>query len=978
MNKTKKHSLALLLGMLASGVGRSDAAEWTTTVDIYESETAAQRNGDAPTATEDAIWLGPSRALDPITGADISPYTIPEKIDLVGYMSGVSSRRGKIWQARYPIGFFGHDKDASGGFWDSHQAVYLAADGAQYWSWNGASLGHPDMNVVRVQPRMRERGAIVLLTNATRALAVQLDPLRGVIREFTVPTCSKNAAEDRHGGLYALCEATSPLAAGTLHHLPGTSGGAWSRQVMQAFLSRDGISADGGVLVLSPEPSAPRMQSIDIGGRIRFSRSERSGVAVQDGFWFHDAGLGKFTRVSSNGSWVTQVSDARATAYAAHPGGTLVLAYPAAPSEPAGFGAYRIHSGNGMPLRDLPGTEFPTATRTRIEVSSIGGSAAAYYDDGVEALDSNGRPLAPRLDTPRGRALQVLADSNNICAGYEKVQLGHPHVVRCYSRRSGTTADVTGGRLLHLNGTLVTASGSALEVWGSELTLVNRISLADALDYHLHPTQGIAVLRSVDGAQRLLRYRLDGSPMFDVAAPIATGEAIVGVGSDGSTVVAETASPATVFHYSQEGTLLAQRDVALPAAAFSIIAVDGSAHGVQLLAAAAAQAGMRDAQLLLLDRGLELRGQHDFRSPDTTSYPGPRLWPARLGAARLGYEAAFGLLTLQYRPGQAVAMERKVLPISGTTNRFNVDPDGTVRAMTADDSLGRDVLRISHPTPSAFTGPIRQSALTGSWYSPASTGQGLLLQLLNGNVLFGAWHTYAPEGGNALSKQQWFTVTGEVANERGRITLPIYRNGNGRFDTDGTTPSEAVGSAELVFTSCDQMEFWYRIGADTGAFPLQRLTPRTQTCDDGSSTQPPLDAAKGLAIDGAWYVPSQSGQGLTFNTSGARFGSYLAGWFTYDTEAGVDDEAAQHWFTLQGATPEHFGESVTAQIHRTIGGSRAGEPTRNTHAVGEATLTVHDCAHATLSYRFDDSVIAGSFANLQRSVALVRLGACPQ
>ncbi|MBI2398069.1 MAG: hypothetical protein HYV17_09740 [Xanthomonadales bacterium] len=978
MNKTKKHSLALLLGLLATGANRSDAAEWTTTADIYESETAAQRSGGEPTTTEDAIWLGPSRALDPITGADISPYSIPEKIDLVGNMNGVSSRRGKIWQSSYPIGFFGHDKDAAGGFWDATRAVHLAADGAQYRSWNGASLGHPDMDVVRVQPRMLERGAIVLLTNATRAIAVQLDPLRGVIREFTVPACSDNAAEDRHGGLYALCGAPSPLATGTLHHVSGTSGGTWSRQVMHAFLSRDGISADGGVLVLEPQPSAPRMQSIDIGGRIRFSRPERSGVAVRDGFWFHDAELGKFTHVSSDGSLVAQVTDARATAYAAHPGGTLILAYPAGPSEPPGFAGYRIHSGNGMPLRDLPGTELPTSTRTRIAVSSLAGSASAHYDDGVEALDSNGQPLAPRLNVPQGRADRVLADSNNICAEYTRLDLVSVELVRCYSRRSGTTEDVTGGRLLHLDGTLVTDDGSALEVWDSGLTLINRISLADALDYHLHPTQGIAVLRSVDGGKRLLRYRLDGSLMFDVAAPITAGEAIVGVGSDGSTVVAEPSSPATVLHYSQEGTLLAQRDVVLPVAAFSIIAVDGSTHGVQVLAAGTTQSGLRDAQLLLLDRGLELRGQHDFRSPDTTSLPGPRLWPARLGAARLGYEAAFGLVTLQYQPDQAVAMERKVLPISGTMNRFNIDPDGTVRAMTADDSLGRDVLRISRPTPGSFTGPIRQSALTGAWFNPASTGQGLLLQLLNGNVLFGAWHTYAPEGGNALSKQQWFTVSGEVTNQRGRITVPIYRNGNGRFDTDGTTPAEAVGSAELVFTSCDQMEFWYRIGEDTGAFPLQRLTPRTQACDDGSATQPPLDAPKGLAIDGAWYVPAQSGQGLTFNTTGARFGGFLAGWFTYDTATGIDDEAAQHWFTLQGATPEHYGESVTAQIHRTIGGSRAGEPTRNTHAVGQATLTVHDCAHATLSYVFDDSVIAGSFANLHRDVPLVRLGACTQ
>ena len=117
-----------------------------------------------------------------------------------------------------------------------------------------------------------------------------------------------------------------------------------------------------------------------------------------------------------------------------------------------------------------------------------------------------------------------------------------------------------------------------------------------------------------------------------------------------------------------------------------------------------------------------------------------------------------------------------------------------------------------------------------------------------------------------------------------------------------------------------------------------------------TTTQPPVDAPKGLALDGAWFDPSRNGQGLTFNTTGARFGSFLGGWFTYDAEAGVDDPFAHHWFTLQGATPEAYGQSVPVLIHRTIGGTRGGTPTINTHAVGQALLTVHDCAHATLNY----------------------------
>jgi len=69
---------------------------------------------------------------------------------------------------------------------------------------------------------------------------------------------------------------------------------------------------------------------------------------------------------------------------------------------------------------------------------------------------------------------------------------------------------------------------------------------------------------------------------------------------------------------------------------------------------------------------------------------------------------------------------------------------------------------------------------------------------------------------------------------------------------------------------------------------------------------------------------------------------------------------------------------VPVLIHRTTGGSRTGTPTKNSHAVGSALLTIDDCAHATLDYAFDDSAVAGPFANRARRVQLLRLGACPQ
>lgn len=978
MNKTKKHSLALLLGMLAIGVSRSDAAEWTTTVDRHTTVTGTTTIDGELAATAEAFWIGPDRAFDPATGADLSTYALPERISLVDGQYGVSSQRGQLWKRYFFFDFMPYlQADADEGFWGmsgygTAEGVHLAKDGAQVKRWTASDLGHADMHVIAVNPLLDDAGALVLIGNTSSARALRLDHHGRTAEQVVVPACSTDVADDRHGGIYALCPSTDS-GAGEVHHIGPTEAGSWSRSTGSTKLTRSSIGADGGILVRDSTSLGQGLwKSLDRQGNLRLSAAAQAGIAVDDGFWFLRGTGTRLTHYGLDGLVLASVSATSVSKFVAHSSGTLLASGRFDPNNPSNV--YRLISGSGTTLREFSEREQ--------NVSSIGpniyrGSTVAtlHLNSGIALIGDDGELSSAAINSGGFMSPEsVQADASTVCiSGMQPVMPGI-HGTECFDRLTGQSLlGPSGvGDVLHIDGNILSAVVGAFEIKTRNGALLLRISRDGEIAWDFHPRQGLALLRVVDGGKRLQRFRVDGSLVFDVAAPLVAGEAIVGVGSDGSTIIAGKQSPAPLLRFDAEGNLRAARDLELSKPGIPLAAVSSSSEGVLLLQREGDDRTSYSGQVTMLDAQLVRHAEYPFSGTQTAKFQ-----PARAGTARFVYTTPSGLIVQQFNPTSGQPGERRALPIQYTGARFTIDLDGVVRAITFDAALGRDVLRISHPTPSAFTGPIRQSALTGAWFNPASTGQGLLLQLLNGNVLFGAWHTYAPEGGNALSKQQWFSVTGEVANERGRITLPIYRNGNGRFDTDGTTPAEAVGSAELVFTSCDQMEFWYRIGEDTGAFPLQRMTPRTQTCDDGSSTQPPLDAPKGLAIDGAWFVPSQSGQGLTFNTTGARFGSFLAGWFTYDTETGVDDEVAQHWFTLQGATPEHFGESVTAQIHRTIGGSRAGEPTRNTHAVGEATLTVHDCAHATLSYRFDDSVIAGSFANLQRSVALQRLGACP-
>ncbi len=986
MKHPMNYRLALLFGLIATGIEASDAAEWTSTIDRHATFTNTTFIGGELATTDEALWIGPNRAFDPTTGADLSPYALPERMSLVDDQYGISSQRGQLWKTYWFFDFMPYYRpDAVEGFWGQAgtfptEALYLTKDGARMRRWKAADFGHPEMHVIDVNPLLEDAGAMVLIGNDSAALALQVDGRGNVVRSTSVPACSTNVSDDRHGDLYLFCPAAG-ISPGELHHFGTSEADRWSRRADEAMLTRSGIGADGGVLIYGQVTSGDRFwQSLDRQGRTRLLVSASKGVAHDQGFWFLDRSKTQLTHYGLDGRTIATFSAQAIQNFKAHADGT-VIALGQFDTQDA-YNEYGVVSETGSMLRILKDRQQALQTRSQISiwqnstipVMTVRPVDGEYYH---VLIDDHGEPSSAAFNNQFMLNGPLMSDASTICTSGMVPVIPGILATDCFDRQTGQRLlgllETSGTQILNVDGNIVLVSRDAFEWRTRNNALIQGISREGEIAWNFHPTQGLALLRVSDGNKRLQRYRSDGSLIFDVAAPFVAGESVVAVGSDGSTIVAGKSSPTSLLRYDAEGNLRAIRTLDLSQPGTPLVAASSSSNGVLLLQRRSDDRDAYSGQVTMLDAQLVRRGDYAFAGALDA-----QLQPARDGAARFVHTSPSGMMVLQFDPASGQPSERRALPVQNIDGRFAIDLDGVVRAMSFDAALGRDVLRISRPEPSRFTGPIRQSALAGAWFNPASTGQGLLLQLLNGDVLFGAWHTFAPEGGNALSKQQWFTVTGKVTNERGRITMPIYRNAQGRFDTDGVTPAEVVGSAELVFTGCDQMEFWYRIGDDAGAFPLQRLTPRTQACDDGTTTQPAADAPKGLAIDGAWLDPAQSGQGFTFNTTGARFGSFLAGWFTYDTDNGVDDDDAQHWFTLQGATPERYGQSVLVSIHRTTGGSRAGTPTLNSHQVGSALLTIDDCAHATLDYAFDDSAVAGPFADRARRVQLSRLGACPQ
>ena len=102
---------------------------------------------------------------------------------------------------------------------------------------------------------------------------------------------------------------------------------------------------------------------------------------------------------------------------------------------------------------------------------------------------------------------------------------------------------------------------------------------------------------------------------------------------------------------------------------------------------------------------------------------------------------------------------------------------------------------------------LNQKGLTGSWYEPATGGQGIELELFpdltapGTGLAFVSWFTFDSVIGGA-ERQRWYTLSGPVVSGQPSSSLTIYQNTGGNFNAPPTTASNPVGTATLSFDSC--------------------------------------------------------------------------------------------------------------------------------------------------------------------------------
>ncbi len=267
---------------------------------------------------------------------------------------------------------------------------------------------------------------------------------------------------------------------------------------------------------------------------------------------------------------------------------------------------------------------------------------------------------------------------------------------------------------------------------------------------------------------------------------------------------------------------------------------------------------------------------------------------------------------------------------------------------------------------------VNQEGLSGTWYNPATSGQGMQFAFSpdvnhTGGLMFGAWYTFDVANGDHGTR--WYSIQGPIAGDQDSLGVAIFENVGGNFDAPPATTASVVGTGMIRFDSCESGSFDYAF--DDGRFgnvPLRRLLPNVSCTEAG----PPDDSASDFGLSGTWYNPDTSGQGLLVEVNPVD-AQVFVGWYTYALAGASYGAAGERWFSAQ--TPYTVGTTVfNLTLYASHGGifdSPIGVVT--TSAVGTATLEFTSCTSATFSYAF----VSGPNAGRSGTISLVRLGATP-
>jgi Protein of unknown function (DUF3500) len=174
-------------------------------------------------------------------------------------------------------------------------------------------------------------------------------------------------------------------------------------------------------------------------------------------------------------------------------------------------------------------------------------------------------------------------------------------------------------------------------------------------------------------------------------------------------------------------------------------------------------------------------------------------------------------------------------------------------------------------------------ALSGTYYTPATSGQGFVLEV-NPTAAVAAfgWYTYAPDGqSSGAAGQRWITAQAAYASGATAFNLDLYQSTGGAFDASTTATTSRVGSAFLTFADCNTatLNYTFSAGSSTGlsgSIPLTRLGTAASACSvrtKASGTAAVVATAN--AFIATLSTSQQSTAVLTYSSTNAKNWSNL-------------------------------------------------------------------------------------------------------
>jgi plastocyanin len=135
------------------------------------------------------------------------------------------------------------------------------------------------------------------------------------------------------------------------------------------------------------------------------------------------------------------------------------------------------------------------------------------------------------------------------------------------------------------------------------------------------------------------------------------------------------------------------------------------------------------------------------------------------------------------------------------------------------------MIRVQGAAPAPF---IINYGIGGTWYNPATSGQGFLLEVVpSANSLALGWFTWSS---TTAGQHDWLSAFGPITGDS--ATVNLSRSTGGRFNDPTPIASSIVGTATFKFTDCENgtVTFNRTDNGTSGVIPIRRLTPTPTAC----------------------------------------------------------------------------------------------------------------------------------------------------